>query len=308
MILHFELQRIRRELQPDPRFARSGMPAHIVQRFLQNAIDVHACACLDWEGLPGLLIVQRKARLVLHSGNIPVQSALQPRLFEKNWMQGLGKRSNFVQCRLRDSLYFFQLLAGRRSFRQVISSAAQYGPDRGQDLAKLVVQFTGDMPQSRFLCRDQFLRQIAPLFGEFCKSRKNLLVAADEIKAGRSNRNQRCRQKNVELALHPIVNLSDACRGLFFAFVILHQEPRNSRAESLLARLKRQSDLLPRFGLFAALCQREHPLHRVPELRQRLCQVLPLLRCTVYHREALFEFEAGIQILMNAVELGRPGC
>ena len=96
-------------------------------------------------------------------------------------MQGLGKRSNVVQCRLRDALYFFQLLAKRRFIGQVISSAAQHGPDRGQDLAELVVQFTGDMPQGGLLCRDQFLRQFASLFGEFCKPRKNLLIAADEI-------------------------------------------------------------------------------------------------------------------------------
>src|SRR5712664_4493025 len=42
MILHFELQRIRGKLQPDPRFARSGMPAHIIQRLLQHAINVRS--------------------------------------------------------------------------------------------------------------------------------------------------------------------------------------------------------------------------------------------------------------------------
>ena len=58
MILHFKLQEIRRKLQPDPGFARSGMPAHIIQRFLQDAIDVHAGARFHREGLPGLLLVQ----------------------------------------------------------------------------------------------------------------------------------------------------------------------------------------------------------------------------------------------------------
>jgi len=47
-----------------------------------------------------------------------------------------------------------------------------------KDLAELVVQFTGDMPQSGLLSRDQFLRQIAPLFGKFCERAKILLVAA----------------------------------------------------------------------------------------------------------------------------------
>jgi hypothetical protein len=52
------------------------------------------------------------------------------------------------------------------------------------------------------------------------------------------------RKKYVNLALHTIVDLSDAQRHLFFAFVVLHQQPRDRCAQSGLTRLQRNPDLV----------------------------------------------------------------
>ncbi len=138
-------------------------------------------------------------------------------------MKCLRERPDIVQCRLRDLLHFFQIRAQGRAFRGVLTRAAQHRTDRRQDLAELIVEFAGNVPKSGFLCRDQFLRQIAALLGKFCQARKNLAITANQIQARHNNGDERCREKSVQLALNTIVNPSDAGGGLLLAFVVFHE-------------------------------------------------------------------------------------
>src|SRR6266446_8233380 len=87
------------------------------------------------------------------------------------------------------------------------ASAAQRRSDRRQDLPELIMEFAGNMPQRRFLCRDQFLRQIAALLGKLCQACKNLAITANQVQARKNNGDERCGQENIELALHTVVNL-----------------------------------------------------------------------------------------------------
>src|SRR6266568_8537166 len=127
------------------------------------------------------------------------------------------------------------------------------------------MEFAGDMPQSRFLRGDQFLRQVAALLGKFCQACKNLAVAANQIQACEQNGDEGGGQKNIELALHTIVNLRDACGSLLLAFIVPNKQPRNSGAEGLLPRLKRQANLFSRFRILAVLSKSEHPVYGVPK-------------------------------------------
>src|SRR5271168_3754213 len=102
-----------------------------------------------------------------------------------------------------------------------------------------------NVAQRRFLRGDQFLRQVAALFGKLRQPSKNLAITAYEIQTRQNYRDECCRQEEVELALNSIVDLRDARGGLLFAFVVFYQQARNRRAEGLLPRLQRQANLLP---------------------------------------------------------------
>src|SRR5215472_17808070 len=147
------------------------------------------------------------------------------------------------------------------------------------------------MAQRGFLCGNQLLRQIAALFGKVCETRKDLAIAANEVQAGQHNSNQSRRKKQIELALHAVVNSRDAGSGLLLSFVILHKQARNRCAERLLASLERHANLIARFGFLAALRKREHAVYSIPELRNRLREKFSLVRRTAGNGQSLFEFE-----------------
>ena len=67
------------------------------------------------------------------------------------------------------------------------------------------------------------MRQIAALLGKLCQAGKNLAVAANQVQAGQNDGDEHCRQENIELPLHTVVNLSDARGGLLLAFVVFHE-------------------------------------------------------------------------------------
>ena len=56
----------------------------------------------------------------------------------------------------------------------------------------------------------------------------------------------------------------------FLAFVVLHEQPGDARAERGLPRLQRQPDLLARLRLLPAGRQCEHSIDGIPELRERV--------------------------------------
>ena len=74
-----------------------------------------------------------------------------------------------------------------------------------------------------------------------------------------------------------------------------------------MSRLERQSNLLSRLGFLAVLRHPEHAVHGVPKLCHRLREKQPLLRSAVRSGKTLLELQPGVQILMNAFELSRPG-
>ena len=140
-------------------------------------------------------------------------------------MKRLGERPDIVQCRLRDLLHLLQVFAQGRSFRGMFARAGQHRSERCQNLPEFIVEFARNVPQCRFLCRDQFLRQITALLGKLRQAGKNLPVTANQVQACQNNGDERCGQENIELPLHTIVNLRDARGGLLFTFVVSHQKP-----------------------------------------------------------------------------------
>src|SRR6266581_3022196 len=196
---------------------------------------MYSGARFHWKRLPGLLVMQREARLPPDRGNIPVERAFQSCFFQQNRVKRLRKSPDVIQGRLRDLLHFLQIVAQRRSFRDVFAGTAQHRPDRGQDLPEFIVELAGNVAQRRFLRGDQFLRQLAALFGKLRQARKNLANTANQIQARQNDSDESRREEEIELALHAIVNMRNPYRGLLLAFVVFHQQPGNGCAERLLA-------------------------------------------------------------------------
>src|SRR5438045_9502472 len=100
------------------------------------------------------------------------------------------------------------------------------------------------MAQSRFLRRNQLLRQVAPLLGKYRKLVEDKPVRANEIKAGQNDGNQRRCEKNVRLPRDTIVNFRDLDRGALFALIILHEQTRNRSRKRRKLRLQGKAKLL----------------------------------------------------------------
>ena len=67
-----------------------------------------------------------------------------------------------VDC---DGLHFLEVLAERGAVGELLSGATEHGADGRQDLAKFIVQLTGDMAERGFLGGDELLREVAALLG-----------------------------------------------------------------------------------------------------------------------------------------------
>ena len=168
------------------------------------------------------------------------------------------------------------------------------------------MQFARNVPQGGLLRRNQFLGQLAALGGERRQLRKQLPVGTDRIQSGQQNGHQREREKQIDLALHPVVNLGDAQSCLLFAFVVLHQQARHRRAQRRLSRLQRKLDLGARLAGLAARRQREGAIDRVPELGHGVFQILTLFRSTVGNRNLLLFRQSVVQVSPHPLELRRP--
>src|SRR4029077_6262778 len=113
MIFYFEFKRGGKETQPYPRPLDPRMPCHIVQRFLQHAVNVHTGGAIHWKGRSLFFIGYGNSGLPLNGGDIPVKSVLQAGLIEHHGMQGLGKAADFIQRRLSYLAYFLNVGAQR---------------------------------------------------------------------------------------------------------------------------------------------------------------------------------------------------
>ena len=108
------------------------------------------------------------------------------------------------------------------------------------------------------------LRQLAPLVGQRRELREQPAVRVNQIQAGRDDRGQRRGQEPVDLTLHAAVDVLHLLRGLLLARVVLHEQPRDRRAQRGLPLLQRQPDLRARLVLAARFsrarrCDRRRP-------------------------------------------------
>src|SRR5579871_1285378 len=183
------------------------------------------------------------------------------------------------------------------------SGAAEHGSDRGEDLAKLVVKFTGNVTQRGFLRGNELLGEFAAALGNFLETREEAAVPADQRQAGQYDGEKRRGEKEVDLAAHTIVDLYDTLSGLFFAFAVLHEEAGHGGAECGLALLQRKLDLTPRF-LFPALAGKgEDAIDGVPELRERTGEKGALLGSAADGCVSGFKAHGIVEIGADALEL-----
>src|ERR1700741_2884231 len=76
MIFYFQLQSIRQETQTHPCLLGSGVPRHIIQRLLEDAVDMHSGTAIHREGLPLLLVGYGNSSLALYVRDVRVERAL----------------------------------------------------------------------------------------------------------------------------------------------------------------------------------------------------------------------------------------
>src|SRR5579863_1536814 len=119
----------------------------------------------------------------------------------------------------------------------MVSSTAEHGTNRSQDLSKFVVKLARYMQQRGLLGRNQFLRQFAALLGETRESCEEPAVGLDQIEAGEQNCAQDRGKKYVHLPLHAIVDPPNAERNQFLAFIVLDEQASDCRAQRGLASL-----------------------------------------------------------------------
>src|SRR5262249_46605548 len=157
-----------------------GVPLDVVERFLRDAKDMHSCAGLDRSRVTRFFVVNVQSSLPLDRRNIPGECALEAGFFEQHRMQRLREATNIVQGGLSDAADFLQIAAERRIRRNLRVGAAEHGTDGGEDLAKFIVEFARNVPESGFLRGDELLREFAALSGKLLDSREHLAVAANQ--------------------------------------------------------------------------------------------------------------------------------
>ena len=154
VVFDFELQRIGLKTEADPGFAGAGMAGDVVESFLEDAIDVDGGAGVHGIRVAGFFVGDVNAGLFFDDGNVPVNGAFEAGFIEHHGMQGLREAANIFESGLGDVANFVKLGAQRGIGGSVAFDAAEHGADGGEDLAELVVEFAGNVAESRFLCGD----------------------------------------------------------------------------------------------------------------------------------------------------------
>src|SRR5690348_13695822 len=140
------------------------------------------------------------------------------------------------------------------------------------------MQFARDVAESRLLRRDQLLREFSALLRHNCELAEQSTIGADNQRACKHDGCKRRDQKDIGLALDAIVDRCDPLLRLLLAFIIGHEKTCNGIAQSSLPRLQRCEYLLSCLSFVASPSQYEHLSHRIPELGNRVAQILPLRR------------------------------
>src|SRR5580765_106452 len=139
------------------------MARDIVQRLLDDAVDVNRRGASEREWVTGFFIGYGNARLSFYGGEIPGESGFEPGFVEHHGVERLRKAAHRVERVLSNFPYLAKVRAQRRIFGSVFFCAPEHGANRGQNLAELVMQFARDITQSRLLRCDELLRQVAAL-------------------------------------------------------------------------------------------------------------------------------------------------
>src|SRR5215469_13865501 len=289
-VAHFQFERVGQEAKSHPSLPCPRVPGDIVQSLLQNTIHVDARRVVHWEGRTLLFIGYGNSGLPFHGGDVPVQCALEPSLVKHDRVQRLGKAAYFLQSRLNDLENFLEVEAQRGTFGSVGSSAAQHRSDRSQDLAKFVVQFTRDVAKRRLLRRDQFLRQFAATLGNFGETREETAIPTNQRQAIQQNRQERRRQKEIDLPLYAVINRNDFLSCLLLGFGVLDQESSDRCAQ------RRQSFL-------TLLRESKNAVDRVPKLVEGTGEKCRLIGSAAGGSESGFKANGVIQVRTNALEL-----
>jgi len=138
-------------------------------------------------------------------------------------------------------------------------------------------------------------------------SAKSRLFESHHVEAGDDDGGEGRGEESVDLPLGLIVDARDARRRPSFTGVVVDQEPRDGGSEGGLPRLERQSDFHPRVRLVSVARQGKDAVRRVPELRQRVDQVLPLLRRAAGGSKLRFTPQGVVEIAANPLKRHRPG-
>ena len=227
--------------------------------------------------------------------------------FEDRRVQRLRQAAHLLEHPLRDLGDVAQLGPQRRSGRRLPLGAAEHRSHRRQRLAELVVQLPGEVAQRRLARGDELLGDVAPLARQRVEPGEQPPVRSNQVQAGDGDRGERRRQEPVDLPLDLIVDPLDPRRGRLLALVVVDQQPRDRRAERGLPGLQRQPDLRARLVLVPVARQREDPVGGVPELRQRIDQVLPLLGRAAAGADLRFAGQRVVEIAPDPLQRRRPG-
>src|ERR1019366_8901383 len=138
-----------------------------------------------------------------------------------------------------------------------------------------------------FLGGNELLGKFAALFGKRRELAEQSPIRANQVKTGEEKGNESRGQEQIDLALDAAVNLRDSQRRLFFALVVLYQQPGDSRAQRFLPGAQRDSTLRPGLRLVGVARQGKGPIRGVPELRDRILQILLLVGRAVHRGHLL---------------------
>src|SRR3984893_19482797 len=97
------------------------MPGDIVERFLEDAIDLDACGCSHGTGVSRLFVVKHQTGLPFDCGDVPVESGDEASFVEEHGMQGLRKAADVVERGLRDGLDFLEIGVDGGIGREMVS-------------------------------------------------------------------------------------------------------------------------------------------------------------------------------------------
>ena len=145
-----------------PRPVGPGVPRHVVQSFLHDAIHMNGRVAIDGERRTRFLIGYANSGLPFNRGRYQSSVLSRP---------GSSSITGCSACERLRTLSNVVCAISRTSSRSGeigdlpahVAGSAQHRSHGGENLPELIVQFARDIAQRGFLCRNQSLRQIAAL-------------------------------------------------------------------------------------------------------------------------------------------------